>query len=200
MKLSFTGIAVAMFAAIALSAASADEFYKWVDENGETHFADSPAQIPAKYRKQTETKEFSKYRPSSSVVNESERPKVEERRTSAPQDRSKSKPSASPTVAQLGDADFEKEALGGNSLVYFWAPWCGVCKRTTPNLNEAAAELGGKVKVFALNTDEAEKISNKYSIKYLPTFILFKSGEEAERETGGLSKERIIAMAKKGEK
>jgi hypothetical protein len=45
------------------SGAGAQSFYKWVDESGETHFADSPSGIPSKYRKQVKEEQFKKRQP-----------------------------------------------------------------------------------------------------------------------------------------
>jgi len=49
---------VALLIAFTASTCFAQEFYKWTDEQGNVHFADSPAGIPPKYRKAVKTGEF----------------------------------------------------------------------------------------------------------------------------------------------
>ncbi|MBI5814200.1 MAG: aspartyl protease family protein [Nitrospinae bacterium] len=51
-------VALSVFAAIMAGAALADSFYQWADEQGNVHFADSPAGIPPQYRKNVKTGEF----------------------------------------------------------------------------------------------------------------------------------------------
>ncbi|MBI5814256.1 MAG: DUF4124 domain-containing protein [Nitrospinae bacterium] len=195
-----------VFAAAPLFALAAhgEDFYKWVDEKGETHFADSPSQIPPKYRTNAESKEFSKYRPSSTVWEQSERPQLDE---SPAGDDSKglSQKDSTPhtlNVQALTDADFEKEIMksGKPALVYFWAPWCGWCRKTAPNVSSASATLDGSTRVFAINTDESPAAREKLRIKKWPTFIMYSSGEEKARKTGFMTKENIITFAKAGAK
>jgi len=51
--------------------ALAGDFFKWVDDDGVTHFADSVSEIPPKYRKQVEEKSFKKPPEKSTVRSES---------------------------------------------------------------------------------------------------------------------------------
>ncbi len=55
----------------AIAAISAD-FYKWVDDRGKTHYADTIEGVPPKFRRQTEEKTFQKKRPKSTVRDQSE--------------------------------------------------------------------------------------------------------------------------------
>ena len=42
----------------------------------------------------------------------------------------------------------------GVAVVDFWAPWCGYCVRMMPVYDELAANLGDKVVLAKVNTDE----------------------------------------------
>jgi thioredoxin 2 len=91
------------------------------------------------------------------------------------------------------DATFNQEvtAYPGAVLVDCWAPWCGPCRMVAPILDQLAAEYRGRAKIVKLNTDENPGISSKYSIKSIPTMLLFKNGAQVDRLTGALPKQEI---------
>src|SRR5690554_6284898 len=94
-------------------------------------------------------------------------------------------------VYEVSDAEFEDEVLKADLpvLVDFWAPWCGPCRRISPIVEELASELGGKLKVVKVNTDDNSDSPGKFGVMSIPTLILFKEGEEADRVVGaGISK------------
>ena len=61
------------------------------------------------------------------------------------------------------------------SVLYFTASWCGPCKKVYPNLCKINNEVN-KIEIFKVDIDKNEEISNKFNIKSVPTFILFKNG------------------------
>ncbi|VAX24983.1 hypothetical protein MNBD_NITROSPINAE02-253 [hydrothermal vent metagenome] len=65
----FGVVIVVTFSVTAISA----DFYKWVDDRGNIHYADSIEGIPSQFRGQTEVKTFKKNRPESTVREQSER-------------------------------------------------------------------------------------------------------------------------------
>jgi thioredoxin 1 len=88
----------------------------------------------------------------------------------------------------VSDADFETEVLKASEpvLVDFFAEWCGPCKAMSPALEAVAAELKGKVKVVKLDVDQNPKMTEKYRIQAMPTLIVFKDGQVADRITRAL--------------
>ena len=91
-------------------------------------------------------------------------------------------------------ADFEKEVLQSDKpvLVDFFADWCGPCKMMAPVVEQLAEELEGKAKVGKLNIDENMDIAEKYRVMNIPTFLIFKDGQEKERIVGAVSKNELI--------
>ena len=90
-------------------------------------------------------------------------------------------------------ADFEKEVLQSDKpvLVDFFADWCGPCKMMAPVVEQLAEELDGKAKVGKLNIDENMDIAEKYRVMNIPTFLIFKDGQEKERIVGAVSKNEL---------
>jgi thioredoxin 1 len=88
------------------------------------------------------------------------------------------------------DRDFDTtvKADDGLALVDFWASWCGPCRMVAPVLDQLAEEMEGKVRVAKLNVDENQQIAYSYGVSSIPTFILFKAGQVADRTMGAMPK------------
>lgn len=94
---------------------------------------------------------------------------------------------------ELTDANFENEVINSDVpvLVDFWAPWCGPCKMIAPIVEEIAGEYDGKVKVGKLNTDDSREVAARYGIMSIPTLMIFKNGDVADRIVGAQPKQAI---------
>lgn len=99
----------------------------------------------------------------------------------------------------ITDSTFEAEVLNSSMpvVVDFWAPWCGPCRKLGPVLDEVAEELGGKIKVVKINTDENLKTAKEYSISGLPSLLVFKGGQAVERLVGLMPKSSIVSNIEK---
>ena len=88
------------------------------------------------------------------------------------------------------DANFKSEVLESDLpvLVDFWAPWCGPCRMVAPVVEELARSYEGRLKVGKVNVDENPEISRAYGIQSIPTLMVFKNGQIAERIVGALPK------------
>lgn len=93
-------------------------------------------------------------------------------------------------VMHLTQSNFEGEVLKSTDpvLVDFWAEWCGPCRMIAPLVEELAKEYQGRLKVCKLNVDEERDVALKYSIRSIPTLILFKEGKPVEQIIGALPK------------
>ncbi|MBI3928124.1 MAG: thioredoxin fold domain-containing protein [Armatimonadetes bacterium] len=85
----------------------------------------------------------------------------------------------------ITDADFDSMVVraGMPTLVDFWAPWCGPCRKLEPELEELARQEAGRLRVCKLNTEENPFTPQKYGIRGIPALILFR-GIEVERRSG----------------
>jgi thioredoxin 1 len=91
-------------------------------------------------------------------------------------------------VKTLTDATFDAEVAKGETIVDFWAPWCGPCRMVGPVIEEIAQEHGEKVVVGKVNVDENPGTAGKFGVMSIPTIILFKDGQPSKKVVGARSK------------
>src|ERR1700735_3991048 len=89
-------------------------------------------------------------------------------------------------VTQFTDANFEQEVLKSDKpvLVDFWAEWCQPCRRLAPTIEKLAGDYTDRVKVGKLDTDANHATASKYAISAIPTVLLFKGGQVAQKFVG----------------
>ena len=98
------------------------------------------------------------------------------------------------SVISINEENFENEVLKSDKTVIldFYADWCGPCKMMSPIVDEIAEELGEKVKVGKVNSDENIDLAEKYGIMSIPTIMIIKNGEVAKTFVGVTNKSDII--------
>ena len=96
-------------------------------------------------------------------------------------------------ISVVTDSDFDSEVLqaSGPVLVDFWAAWCAPCRMIAPVVEEVARELNGQVKVVKMDIDANPATPGKLGIMSIPTLIIFKDGQAAERTVGYRSNLKI---------
>jgi thioredoxin 1 len=97
------------------------------------------------------------------------------------------------------DATFDAEVLKSDLpvLVDFWASWCGPCLMIAPVVDEIAESHKGKLKVVKMNVDENGQTPQTYGVMAIPTLILFKGGQVAEKVVGVLPKNKLVDLVAK---
>ncbi len=92
----------------------------------------------------------------------------------------------SSSVPAVTDADFEAQVLNSEQvvLVDFWASWCAPCRMIAPVVDDLASELGGQVKFVKMDIDANPEVPGRLGIMSIPTLIIFKGGQAADRTVG----------------
>ena len=99
-------------------------------------------------------------------------------------------------ILAVSDNSFEAEVIESNTpvLVDFWATWCAPCKVIAPLLDDITAKYGDKLKVVKLDVDANPATPPKFSIRGIPTLILFKDGQVKATHVGLLSKADLVSL------
>ncbi len=93
-------------------------------------------------------------------------------------------------IKNLSSEDFDDFTGEGNSIIDFYADWCGPCKIMEPHFEEASEKIKG-VRFGKVNVDSNPEIAGMFDVMSIPTTILFKDGEQVERHTGAMDFDEI---------
>ncbi len=99
------------------------------------------------------------------------------------------------TTTKVSDESFEQDVLQSETpvLVDFWAEWCGPCKMIAPALDELSNEFGGRITVAKMNIDDNPNTPTRYSVRGIPTLLLFKDGKVAAMKVGAAPKSDLAS-------
>jgi len=102
-------------------------------------------------------------------------------------------------VYVLTDANFDEVIKSTeNVLVEFYAPWCGHCKKLTPEYAKAAGSVKDltNLKLAKVDATEAKDLAAKFQIKGFPTLKFFKNGNPSDYQ-GGRTADAIAGYCRK---
>ena len=82
-------------------------------------------------------------------------------------------------------------------LFYFTADWCGPCQKIKPLLIKLNEGLDSSdIEFYKVDIDNNDKLSEKYNIKSVPSFLLFKKGKLID-ECSGADITKVHRLLKK---
>ena len=96
----------------------------------------------------------------------------------------------------VNDENFDEEVLQSDIpvLVDFWAEWCGPCKIVGPTIEALASDYKGKVKVAKLDVDSSPETAGRFSVRSIPTLMVFKDGAVQETTVGVRPKGQLAEL------
>lgn len=99
-------------------------------------------------------------------------------------------------VLKITSENFEQEVMKSDKpvLLDFWATWCGPCQMQGPVFDEASEKFADKAVFGKVNVDEQQKLAQQYGVMSIPTLIVIKNGQVANKAVGFHSLEQIGQM------
>jgi thioredoxin 1 len=102
-------------------------------------------------------------------------------------------------MQSVGRDSYTDDVIGASHtqpvLVDFWGPRCGPCLAMMPWVETLADEVSDRVKIVKLNSAENRRLCVELRVLGLPTFILYRDGQEVARLTGdGCTPSSIAAL------
>ncbi len=98
-------------------------------------------------------------------------------------------------TVEVTDSNFDTVVLQSDKpvLVDFWAEWCGPCRVIGPLVKEISEEYGDKIVVTKLDVDSNPAVTNKFSIRNIPTVLFFKNGQVVDKVVGAVPKSQLVS-------
>lgn len=87
-------------------------------------------------------------------------------------------------IVTLTNDNFDATVKEGTVLVDFWATWCGPCKMQAPILEQLDAKMDGAITIGKVDVDEEPVLANRFGVSSIPTLVILKNGEVAEKRVG----------------
>lgn len=99
------------------------------------------------------------------------------------------------SVLTITKDNFDELVLGSDKpvLVDFWAAWCGPCRMVSPIVDEIADERED-LAVGKVNVDEQPELAAQFGVMSIPTLLVFKEGELAQKAVGARPKEELLKL------
>lgn len=80
----------------------------------------------------------------------------------------------------------------GVVLVEMYASWCPHCQRMMPVVADVKAMMAGKANVYQFDVDKFQTLASELDVQSIPTFIIYKDGQEQWRASGEMPGEDLV--------
>ena len=102
-------------------------------------------------------------------------------------------------VEEINDDNFSKKISEGYAIVDFYADWCGPCKRLAPIFDKIAHDMSS-IHFYKVNVDKAQKTAQEFSVRSIPTIIIFSKGKKVAERTGSCDESTLKQFIKNNTK
>lgn len=85
-----------------------------------------------------------------------------------------------------------------HALAFFYAPWCGHCKKAKPEITQAAEHFKNELKVafVAVDCTKHQSVCEQFNVKGFPTIIYLNYGKNPKPYEGGREAKDFIKFMK----
>ncbi|MBQ9162606.1 MAG: thioredoxin [Clostridia bacterium] len=98
------------------------------------------------------------------------------------------------SVVKITKDNFEQATTSEKPvLLDFYADWCGPCRMVSPIVDKIADEHP-EFFVGKINVDDEEELARAFEIRNIPTLVVLKGGQVADKAIGVRTEEQIISM------
>ncbi len=100
-------------------------------------------------------------------------------------------------VPELTNGTFDEFIKDGLVFVDFFAEWCMPCVMMGPIIDEMSETFRGKIKFGKVNIEDNQSLAEKFGVRSIPNFVLFKDGKVADNFIGGMPAEELEEKLRK---
>ncbi|KKK46223.1 hypothetical protein LCGC14_0934300 [marine sediment metagenome] len=84
-----------------------------------------------------------------------------------------------------------EDVPNSNIVLDFWAEWCGPCKAFSPVFEELHRNFSDDFIFAKVNVGKDDRISYRYKITSIPTYMIIKNGTLAYKRAGTVDYSRL---------
>ena len=100
---------------------------------------------------------------------------------------------------EASEGNYAELVGAGSVLVDFWGPRCVPCLAMMPAIEDMERTFEGRFRLVKVNAAENRSICREAKVLSLPTFILFRDGEEVRRLPGATTEDVKKAVSEEFE-
>ena len=102
-------------------------------------------------------------------------------------------------MIEVNSENFEQEVVKSPQpvLVDFWGPQCVPCLALTPQVEALSEKYRDQVKMTKVEAPKSRRLCLNLRVMGMPTFLLYKDGQEMVRLTGNITIKSIEDSLKK---